>query len=103
MSCVFMCVCLQDEEMPIVHIGVFIEQATPFLEEFLERLATLNYPHTRLRLFIHNNVRAQSSTHTFLCSFQCNPSYFTHIKYRHMMIHTHIHTQEYIPTLILLK
>uniref|UniRef100_A0A673K8Q8 Procollagen-lysine,2-oxoglutarate 5-dioxygenase 3-like n=1 Tax=Sinocyclocheilus rhinocerous TaxID=307959 RepID=A0A673K8Q8_9TELE len=43
-------------EMPLVHIAVFIEQPTPFLEEFLERLATLNYPHTRLRLFIHNNV-----------------------------------------------
>ncbi|KAG9269442.1 procollagen-lysine,2-oxoglutarate 5-dioxygenase 3-like [Astyanax mexicanus] len=45
-----------EEEMPLVYIGVFIEQATPFLEEFLERLATMNYPHTRLRLFIHNNV-----------------------------------------------
>ncbi|KAK7129497.1 hypothetical protein R3I94_017648 [Phoxinus phoxinus] len=47
---------LSDEEMPLVHIAVFIEQATPFLDEFLERLATLHYPHTRLRLFIHNNV-----------------------------------------------
>uniref|UniRef100_A0A8C2HDP5 procollagen-lysine 5-dioxygenase n=1 Tax=Cyprinus carpio TaxID=7962 RepID=A0A8C2HDP5_CYPCA len=47
---------LSDEEMPLVHIAVFIEQPTPFLEEFLERLATLSYPHTRLRLFIHNNV-----------------------------------------------
>ncbi|XP_076842261.1 multifunctional procollagen lysine hydroxylase and glycosyltransferase LH3-like [Brachyhypopomus gauderio] len=45
-----------DEEMPLVHIAVFIEQPTPFLEEFLERLATLNYPHKQLRLFIHNNV-----------------------------------------------
>uniref|UniRef100_A0A671PKB1 Procollagen-lysine,2-oxoglutarate 5-dioxygenase 3-like n=1 Tax=Sinocyclocheilus anshuiensis TaxID=1608454 RepID=A0A671PKB1_9TELE len=45
-----------DEEMPLVHVAVFIEQPTPFLEEFLERLATLIYPHTRLRLFIHNNV-----------------------------------------------
>lgn len=45
-----------EEGMPLVYIGVFIEQATPFLEEFLERLATMNYPHTRLRLFIHNNV-----------------------------------------------
>uniref|UniRef100_A0A671PFK0 Procollagen-lysine,2-oxoglutarate 5-dioxygenase 3-like n=1 Tax=Sinocyclocheilus anshuiensis TaxID=1608454 RepID=A0A671PFK0_9TELE len=43
-------------EMPLVHVAVFIEQPTPFLEEFLERLATLIYPHTRLRLFIHNNV-----------------------------------------------
>uniref|UniRef100_A0A671PKB5 Procollagen-lysine,2-oxoglutarate 5-dioxygenase 3-like n=1 Tax=Sinocyclocheilus anshuiensis TaxID=1608454 RepID=A0A671PKB5_9TELE len=47
---------VSDEEMPLVHVAVFIEQPTPFLEEFLERLATLIYPHTRLRLFIHNNV-----------------------------------------------
>ncbi|KAJ8338131.1 hypothetical protein SKAU_G00370970 [Synaphobranchus kaupii] len=45
-----------DEEMPIVQIAVFIEQPTPFLSEFLERLTTLNYPMDRLRLFIHNNV-----------------------------------------------
>uniref|UniRef100_A0A8C1NL71 procollagen-lysine 5-dioxygenase n=1 Tax=Cyprinus carpio TaxID=7962 RepID=A0A8C1NL71_CYPCA len=47
-------------EMPLVHVAVFIEQPTPFLEEFLERLATLNYPHTRIRLFIHNNVRVRT-------------------------------------------
>ncbi|XP_049424197.1 multifunctional procollagen lysine hydroxylase and glycosyltransferase LH3 isoform X7 [Epinephelus fuscoguttatus] len=45
-----------DEEMPLVYIAVFIEHATPFMEEFLDRLATLNYPMTRIRLFIHNNV-----------------------------------------------
>ncbi|XP_064185073.1 multifunctional procollagen lysine hydroxylase and glycosyltransferase LH3 isoform X1 [Anguilla rostrata] len=47
---------LPDEGMPIVQIAVFIEQPTPFLSEFLERLTTLNYPMERLRLFIHNNV-----------------------------------------------
>ncbi|KAG7236230.1 hypothetical protein INR49_001146 [Caranx melampygus] len=45
-----------DEEMPLVHVAVFIERATPFMEEFLDRLTTLNYPASRLRLFIHNNV-----------------------------------------------
>lgn len=45
-----------DEELPLVYIGVFIEHATPFMEEFLDRLTTLNYPTTRIRLFIHNNV-----------------------------------------------
>lgn len=43
--------------MPLVYVAVFIEQATPFMEEFLDRLVTLNYPLDRLRLFIHNNVR----------------------------------------------
>ena len=52
------CVCgvCQDEEMPLVFVSVFIEQATPFLEEFLERLTTFNYPTSRMKLFIHNNV-----------------------------------------------
>ncbi|XP_034020441.1 multifunctional procollagen lysine hydroxylase and glycosyltransferase LH3 [Thalassophryne amazonica] len=45
-----------DDEMPLVHIAIFIEHATPFLEEFLERLTTLKYPLERTRLFIHNNV-----------------------------------------------
>ncbi|KAK5889734.1 hypothetical protein CesoFtcFv8_015708, partial [Champsocephalus esox] len=44
------------EEMPLVHIGVFIEHPTPFMEEFLERLTTMNYPLERVRLFIHNSV-----------------------------------------------
>lgn len=43
--------------MPLVYIAVFIEHATPFMEEFLDRLTTLNYPAARLRLFVHNNVR----------------------------------------------
>uniref|UniRef100_A0A8C7IE80 procollagen-lysine 5-dioxygenase n=1 Tax=Oncorhynchus kisutch TaxID=8019 RepID=A0A8C7IE80_ONCKI len=45
-----------DEDMPLVYVSVFIVQPTPFLEEFLERLTTLNYPTSRIRLFIHNNV-----------------------------------------------
>ncbi|KAM4714261.1 multifunctional procollagen lysine hydroxylase and glycosyltransferase LH3 [Anableps anableps] len=45
-----------DEEMPLVFVAVFIEHPTAFMEEFLERLSTLNYPKTRIRLFIHNNV-----------------------------------------------
>ncbi|CAI5669840.1 unnamed protein product [Oreochromis niloticus] len=46
----------EDEQMPLVYVAVFIEHATPFMEEFLERLSTVNYPKTRIRLFIHNNV-----------------------------------------------
>ncbi|XP_035986991.1 multifunctional procollagen lysine hydroxylase and glycosyltransferase LH3 [Fundulus heteroclitus] len=45
-----------DENVPLVYVAVFIEHPTPFMEEFLERLTTLNYPKTRIRLFIHNNV-----------------------------------------------
>lgn len=53
---VCVCVCFKDEEMPLIYIGIFIEHATPFMEEFLERLTTLSYPLSRLRIFIHNNV-----------------------------------------------
>lgn len=45
-----------DEDLPLVYVAVFIEKPTPFMEEFLDRLTTLNYPSTRIRLFIHNNV-----------------------------------------------
>uniref|UniRef100_A0A8C4GN35 procollagen-lysine 5-dioxygenase n=1 Tax=Dicentrarchus labrax TaxID=13489 RepID=A0A8C4GN35_DICLA len=48
-----------DEEMPLVYVAVFIEHATPFMEEFLDRLTTLNYPPERIRLFIHNNRHIQ--------------------------------------------
>ncbi|XP_069739277.1 LOW QUALITY PROTEIN: multifunctional procollagen lysine hydroxylase and glycosyltransferase LH3-like [Phaenicophaeus curvirostris] len=40
-----------DEELPWVLVGVFVEQPTPFLSRFLQRLLTLNYPRSRLGLF----------------------------------------------------
>ncbi|KAM9279646.1 procollagen-lysine,2-oxoglutarate 5-dioxygenase 2 isoform 1-T1 [Morus bassanus] len=42
-------------EYPRVKIGVFIEQPTPFLPKFLDRLLTLDYPKEALSIFIHNN------------------------------------------------
>ncbi|XP_042314980.1 procollagen-lysine,2-oxoglutarate 5-dioxygenase 2 isoform X3 [Sceloporus undulatus] len=42
-------------ETPTVTIGVFIEQPTPFLAKFLNRLLTLDYSKEKLTLFIHNN------------------------------------------------
>lgn len=47
---------VSDEELPLVFVAVFVHKPTPFLEEFLDRLTTMNYPSSRLRLFIHNNV-----------------------------------------------
>uniref|UniRef100_A0A8C5I2X3 procollagen-lysine 5-dioxygenase n=1 Tax=Gouania willdenowi TaxID=441366 RepID=A0A8C5I2X3_GOUWI len=38
-----------------VLIGVFIEQPTPFLPEFFQRLLTLDYPKDKLKVFVHNN------------------------------------------------
>ena len=35
-------------------IGIFIEQPTPFLEEFFHRIDQLEYPKKKIDLFIHN-------------------------------------------------
>ncbi|KAM9713305.1 procollagen-lysine,2-oxoglutarate 5-dioxygenase 2 isoform 2-T2 [Menidia menidia] len=40
---------------PKVLVGVFIEQPTPFLPEFFQRLLTLDYPKDRLQIFVHNS------------------------------------------------
>ncbi|XP_029086075.1 procollagen-lysine,2-oxoglutarate 5-dioxygenase 1 isoform X1 [Monodon monoceros] len=44
-----------DEALPTVLVGVFIEQPTPFLSLFFQRLLRLHYPRKRLRLFIHSH------------------------------------------------
>uniref|UniRef100_A0A3Q4AT74 procollagen-lysine 5-dioxygenase n=1 Tax=Mola mola TaxID=94237 RepID=A0A3Q4AT74_MOLML len=46
----------QQKEYPDVLVGVFIEQPTPFLPEFFQRILTLDYPKDKLKLFVHNNV-----------------------------------------------
>uniref|UniRef100_A0A8C6WKN6 Procollagen-lysine, 2-oxoglutarate 5-dioxygenase 3 n=1 Tax=Neogobius melanostomus TaxID=47308 RepID=A0A8C6WKN6_9GOBI len=48
---------VSDEQLPLVYVAVFILKPTPFIEEFLDRLTSMNYPASRIRLFIHNNVR----------------------------------------------
>lgn len=51
-----MLVFLQDSEYPLVVIGVFIQQPTPFVTVFFERLLKLQYPKNRLKLLIYNQV-----------------------------------------------
>lgn len=45
----------QEEDLPTVLLSVFIEQPTPFLEEFLQQLLDLSYPQEKLHLFLRNN------------------------------------------------
>ncbi|XP_046523639.1 multifunctional procollagen lysine hydroxylase and glycosyltransferase LH3 isoform X3 [Equus quagga] len=40
---------------PRVLLAVFVEQPTPFLPRFLQRLLLLDYPPDRVALFLHNN------------------------------------------------
>lgn len=37
-------------------MAVFIEQPTPFLEEFLQQLLEINYPKGKVHLLLRNNV-----------------------------------------------
>lgn len=46
----------QESELPRVLIGVFIEEPTPFMENFFATLRELNYTKSQLHLFIHNSV-----------------------------------------------
>ncbi|KAM6976630.1 procollagen-lysine,2-oxoglutarate 5-dioxygenase 1 isoform 2-T2 [Aplochiton taeniatus] len=45
---------LKESEYPLVVVGVFIQQPTPFVTVFFQRLLKLNYPKSRLQLFISN-------------------------------------------------
>ncbi|XP_070153954.1 procollagen-lysine,2-oxoglutarate 5-dioxygenase isoform X1 [Polyergus mexicanus] len=44
------------ETYPIILIAIFIEQPTPFLEEFFQTIYRQAYPKSRLHLLVHNNV-----------------------------------------------
>ncbi|XP_053136660.1 procollagen-lysine,2-oxoglutarate 5-dioxygenase 1 [Hemicordylus capensis] len=46
---------LKEDAMPLVLIGIFIEQPTPFLSQFFQRLRKLHYPKKLIQLFIHNH------------------------------------------------
>lgn len=58
----FLFVFQQDSEFPLVVVGIFIQQPTPFVTVFFERLLKLQYPKNRLKLFIYNQVRGEDKT-----------------------------------------
>ncbi|XP_054991042.1 multifunctional procollagen lysine hydroxylase and glycosyltransferase LH3 isoform X2 [Sorex araneus] len=45
----------EGQPLPRVLLAVFLEQPTPFLPRFLQRLLTLDYPPDRVTLFLHNS------------------------------------------------
>lgn len=65
---------MQDEALPTVLVGVFIEQPTPFLSLFFQRLLRLHYPRKRMWLFIHNHVSSQCTTGS-LCGLGQGPGF----------------------------
>ncbi|XP_075462634.1 procollagen-lysine,2-oxoglutarate 5-dioxygenase 1 [Ascaphus truei] len=46
---------VKEDSFPLVLIGVFIEQPTPFVSEFFKRLTDLQYPKKRIQLYIANH------------------------------------------------
>uniref|UniRef100_A0A8C3AD24 Procollagen-lysine,2-oxoglutarate 5-dioxygenase 1 n=1 Tax=Cyclopterus lumpus TaxID=8103 RepID=A0A8C3AD24_CYCLU len=52
-----------ESEYPLVAIGIFIQQPTPFVGVFFERLLKLQYPKHRLKLFISNQVTGEHWIH----------------------------------------
>ncbi|KAM9343000.1 procollagen-lysine,2-oxoglutarate 5-dioxygenase 1 isoform 1-T1 [Pholidichthys leucotaenia] len=58
---------LKESEYPLVVIGIFIQQPTPFVTVFFERLLKLQYPKNRLQLFIYNQeVHHEDQVSSFL-------------------------------------
>ena len=46
----------EESQMPLVVVALFIEMPTPFLQDMLERVYQLNYPKSRIHLWVHNGV-----------------------------------------------
>ncbi len=46
----------EDSKMPFVVLGLFIEAPTPFLQDMLERIYEIDYPKSRIHLWVHNAV-----------------------------------------------
>ncbi|KAM8754266.1 procollagen-lysine,2-oxoglutarate 5-dioxygenase 1 isoform 1-T1 [Acanthopagrus schlegelii] len=58
---------LKESEYPMVVIGIFIQQPTPFVTVFFERLMKLKYPKNRLKLLIFNQeVHHENHVSSFL-------------------------------------
>ena len=45
---------LKPEEYPVVVVAIFVETATPFMEEFWKKFVDLVYPKEQFHLFIFN-------------------------------------------------
>ena len=43
-------------QLPAVTVGMFIEEPTPFFDEFLDNFLKLDYPKNKISLFIHRGV-----------------------------------------------
>ncbi|KAK7471384.1 hypothetical protein BaRGS_00035990, partial [Batillaria attramentaria] len=42
------------DDFPTILMGLFVEQPTPFIRDFFQRITALNYPKSKIDLFVHN-------------------------------------------------
>ncbi|KAH3821107.1 procollagen-lysine,2-oxoglutarate 5-dioxygenase 1-like isoform X1 [Dreissena polymorpha] len=47
---------MKDEDHPLLMIGLFVERPMPFLREFFQHVSALDYPKSRISLYMHNSV-----------------------------------------------
>ncbi|KAG8568407.1 hypothetical protein GDO81_013986 [Engystomops pustulosus] len=68
-----------DDSFPLVVVGIFIEQPTPFVSEFFKRLSNLQYPKKRIQLYIANHeTHHQKHVEKFL---QVHSLEYNNVKY----------------------
>ncbi|XP_073513338.1 procollagen-lysine,2-oxoglutarate 5-dioxygenase 1 [Phyllobates terribilis] len=68
-----------DDSFPLVVVGVFIEQPTPFVSEFFKRLNNLQYPKKRIQIYIANHEpHHQKHVEKFL---KVHSSEYNNVKY----------------------
>ncbi|XP_055696089.1 procollagen-lysine,2-oxoglutarate 5-dioxygenase isoform X1 [Lutzomyia longipalpis] len=63
---------LNEKELPVVSMAVFIEKAMPFFREFLEHLENIDYPKNKIDIFLHNNVKYHEEEITKFITKQSN-------------------------------
>lgn len=51
-----------DDTLPRVMVALFVEQPTPFLEEFFKSVLAFDYPKDKIDLFVRNNVQYHEKT-----------------------------------------
>lgn len=55
------------DTLPLIQVAIFIPYPVPFLNEFFDRVSNLDYPKSRINIFIYNQVEeAEKSVHFFL-------------------------------------
>ena len=53
---------VKTEDFPLVQLALFVDQPTPFLEEFFENIGLLDYPKSRMNLYIRYAVSTRGSS-----------------------------------------